>query len=111
MYITMVKKIMEDGSPCRKCVEVEQRLRKQSLLDRINNIVVADERDPESEGIRIAQKYEVKQAPFFIVEEEGKLPVIYTVYFQFIKEVFRDSVSEKQEIDEIMQMNPDIDYI
>ena len=111
MYITMVKKIRADGTPCRKCTEVEQLLRKETLLDKIDNIVIADECDPESGGMQLARKYNITYAPFFIVESEGKAPVIYTVYFQFVKEVFKTSTTEKQEIDEIMDMNPDIDFI
>ncbi len=57
MYITMVKKIKEDGTPCRKCEEVEQHLHKEGLFDKINNIVIADERDPKSEGMQLARIY------------------------------------------------------
>ena len=111
MYITMVKKIKADGTPCRKCTEVEQHLRKEKLFDKINNIVIADERDPKSEGMQLARKYQVERAPFFIVENEGVAATIYTVYFQFVKDVLKSKITEKDEIAEIMDSNPDIDYI
>jgi hypothetical protein len=107
----MVKKIKEDGTPCRKCAEVEQHLRKEGLFDKINSIVIADERDPKSEGMQLARKYQVERAPFFIVENEGKAAAIYTVYFQFVKDVLKSKMTEKDEIAEIMDSNPDIDYI
>ena len=54
MRITLVKKIKADGSPCRKCAEVVERLDKAQLLGRMDRVVVADERDPDSEGMQLA---------------------------------------------------------
>jgi hypothetical protein len=87
MKITMVKKILADGSPCKKCAEVEQRLTAGQLMEKIDDIVIADERDPESPGMQLAREYQVERAPFFIVEEDGIPPRIYTVYFKLVKEV------------------------
>ncbi len=111
MNITMVKKINKDGSPCRKCADVLRQLEENGLLDRIDQIVVADKRDPDSEGMLLARKYKVEQAPFFVVEEDKQPTKIYTVYFKFVKEVLSEGVSEQQEIKEIMDQNPDLDYL
>lgn len=89
MRITMVKKIKLDGSPCRKCAEVEERLQTDNYIDRIDQIIIADERDPSSEGMQIAERYSVDRAPFFMVEEAGEEAKIYTVYFKFLKEILR----------------------
>ena len=82
----MVKKLKADGSPCRKCADVEQRLRDAALLDRIDHIAIADERDPDSEGMQLARKHQIDRAPFFIVEDEQGQTRVYTIYFQFVKE-------------------------
>ena len=111
MHITMVKKIMKDGSPCRKCADVLTQLEENKLLDRIDQIVVADERDPNSEGMILAKEHNVDLAPFFVVEEDSQETKIYTVYFKFVKEVLSEQMSEQEEIKEIMQQNPDIDFI
>ncbi len=87
MKITLVKKIKADGEPCKKCQEVEQRLTDSDLMDRIDQIVIADERDPESEGMKLAATHEVSLAPFFIVEDDDGNVTIYTIYFKFVKEV------------------------
>jgi len=87
MKITMVKKILADGSPCKKCAEVEQRLTAGQLMEKIDDIIIADERDPESPGMQLAREYQVERAPFFIVEEDGIPPRIYTVYFKLVKKV------------------------
>ena len=111
MHITMVKKIKKDGSPCRKCADVLNQLKENNLLDRIDQIVIADERDPNSPGMILAKEHNVDLAPFFVVEEDGKATKIYTIYFKFVKEVLSQGTSEQQEIKEIMDQNPDIDYL
>ena len=111
MYITMVKKIKKDGSPCRKCADVITQLEENKLLDRIDKIVIADERDLNSQGMILAKEHNVDLAPFFVIEEEGQATKIYTVYFKFVKEVLSEGLSEQQEIKEIMEQNQDIDYL
>ena len=111
MYIRMIKKILQDGSPCRKCKEIEDRLVQGHLIDRIDEIIIADERDQDSPGMKLAEQYKVDRAPFFIVEKEGEPAQIYTVYFRFIKEVFNSETSEQEEIKEILDQSPDLDYI
>ena len=111
MNITMVKKILKDGSPCRKCADVLRQLEENKLLNRIDQIVVADERDPNSEGMILAKKHDVNLVPFFVVEEEDQATKIYTVYFKFVKEILSEGVSEQQEVKEIMDQDPDLDYL
>ena len=111
MHITMVKKIMRDGSPCRKCTEVLAQLERRGLSGKIDKIIVADERVMESEGMLLAKRYNVKQAPFFIVEKADQKTKIYTVFFKFIKEIFKEETSEQHEIKEIMDENPDLDHL
>lgn len=87
MKITLVKKILADGSPCKKCGEVIGKMEAADQLRFIDNIVIADEADPESEGMVLAAKHEVTKAPFFIVEDDNGNTTIYTIYFKFVKEV------------------------
>ena len=110
VQITMVKKILADGSPCKKCGEVEARLREGDYLDRIDHVAVADERDPDSEGMQLAKRYQIERAPFFIIEEPGREPRIYTVFMRFLKEVLQAEVNEKDEAAEMMRSS-DMDYI
>ncbi len=89
MRITMVKKILADGAPCRKCAEVEERLETDNYMARIDRIVIADERDESSEGMQLAKQHEVTQAPFFIVEYDDEPTRVYTIYFKFLKDILR----------------------
>ena len=111
MQITMVKKIMKDGSPCPQCPDPVSQLEENKLLHRIDKIVIADERDPNIAGMLLAKEHNVDLAPFFIVEEDGQATKIYTVYFKFVKEVLAGGVNEQQEVKEIMDQNPDLDYL
>lgn len=95
MHISFVKKIMADGKPCRKCADVEQRLRDADLFDKIDQVVIAYEDDPESEGMQLAKQYKVESAPFFIVENDDGATEVYTIYFKFLKEVLNTAISNK----------------
>lgn len=111
MKITLVKKILADGSPCRKCGDVINRLEESGQMSRIDQIVIADERNPSSEGMLLAAEHNVDRAPFFIVERgDGKIDT-YTVYFKFVKEVLEEQTEEKDELKEILDQNPDLDYL
>ncbi|MDG1704035.1 MAG: hypothetical protein P8I46_07455 [Pseudomonadales bacterium] len=91
-HLTFVKKIQPDGNPCPKCMQVEERLDRAGFLQRIDDIVIAREDDPQSPGALLAAKHGVHQAPFFIVTDDssGELQhTIYTVYFAFVKAAFQ----------------------
>lgn len=111
MKISFVKKITTDGNPCKKCAEVHARLEKDGLLDRIDEIIIADERDPKSAGMQLAAQYIVARAPFFIVEQPGVDPIIYTIYFQFVNEVLNRQTSEQEAAKDLLDANPDLDFL
>ncbi len=111
MKITLVKKILADGSPCKKCGEVINRLEESGHMDRIDEILVADERDPTSAGMLLAAELQVDRAPFFVVEQDDGSQQVYTVYFKFVKEVLDQITEEKDELKEILHNNPDLDFL
>lgn len=110
MNIIMVKKVRPDGSLCRKSAEVSAKLEALNLVDRIDRVVLADEREFLSPGLELARKYGVKAAPFFVVEQEDSTQ-IYTKYSRFFKEVLGHQTSEAEEITEIMAQHPDLDFL
>lgn len=110
MKITLVKKVFADGSPCKKCAEVEQKMRESGQLDRVDHTVIAYEADPESPGMLLAAEHSVDRAPFFIVERDGQDPEVYTVYFKFVKDVLNQTTTEDEEIKEIMN-DVDLDFL
>ena len=111
MKITLVKKILADGSPCKKCGDVISKLEKSGHLSRIDEVLVADERDARSPGMLLASKLKVDRAPFFVVERPDQEPAVYTVYFKFVKEVLDQETSRKDQLKEILNDNPDLDFI
>lgn len=84
MHLTFVKKIFADGTPCKKCREVSERMDAEGLLALVDHIAIADERDAESEGMRLAAKFGATRAPFFLVEQNGEVEV-FDVYFKLKK--------------------------
>jgi len=109
--ITLVKKILADGSPCKKCGDVLQKLEDGGHMSRIDEVLVADERDPESAGLQLAKTLNVHRAPFFVVDREGAEPEVHTVYLKFVKEVLEQEADEGAEAMEILADNPDLDFI
>jgi len=85
--ITFVKKIFVDGSPCKKCGEVMDKMEAADQMRFIDEVVIADEADLESQGMLLAKQYDVSKAPFFIVEDEDDNIEIYTIYFKLVKDV------------------------
>jgi hypothetical protein len=85
--ITFVKKIFVDGSPCKKCGEVMEKMEAADQMRFINEVVVADEADAESLGMLLAKQYDVSKAPFFIVEKVDGQVDVYTIYFKLVKDV------------------------
>ncbi len=110
MHITFVKKILASGEPCQKCLDVEKRLNEAGQMAQIDEVLIADERDSQSAGSLLAAKVGANRAPFFVVEDEGETK-LYTVYFKFAKEVLGKQQSTTDESREILNDNPDLDFI
>ena len=60
---------------------------------------------------KLAKKYEVERAPFFIVEDEQNSITIYTVYFKFIKEIFGGKTTESDIAKDILDADNNLDFI
>ncbi len=114
-HITFVKKILADGSPCAKCADVEARLKRAGSLSRIDQVLVADERDPQSPGMLLAAELSVQRAPFFVVRDSpadtGTNVRVYTVYFRFAKEVLGAPETGTAEAQELLRDNPELDLL
>lgn len=96
MQITMVKKILADGSECRKCVEATDHLQSRGLWGEITDIVWARENDPESDGMVLGRQLGVERAPFFIVRDAGT-EAVYTSVLQLVRERLNQPVSAAQQ--------------
>ena len=95
MHITFVKKILSTGELCKKCREVSERLESEGLISSINLIAIADERDANSEGARLAKQYSVERAPFFLVEINGET-VLFDIYFKFKKFMSEQGIGDSK---------------
>ena len=91
-HITFVKKILANGELCKKCQEVSERLSSEQLIGVIDHIAIADERDADSEGVRLAKQHNVERAPFFLVEDEAGEVTVFDIYFKFKKHMAAQGV-------------------
>jgi hypothetical protein len=84
MRIIMVKKKLADGSDCRKCAEATEHLRSRGLLDRIDEVVWAEEGNAASPGVVLGRRLGVERAPFFVVRD-GDDEQVYTSVLQLVQ--------------------------
>ncbi len=77
MHVTMVKKRLASGEACAKCQQAEHVLRARSAWDRIDDVIWAVEDEPDSEGMRVARRFGIDSAPFFVVDDGNGTKVAY----------------------------------
>lgn len=58
---------MLDGSWCRKCKDVGEKMVQDGVEKWVGHVAVADVGDAKSEGVKLASRFEVATAPFFLV--------------------------------------------
>ncbi|HEX6276986.1 MAG TPA: phosphoadenylyl-sulfate reductase, partial [Polyangiaceae bacterium] len=85
MHVTMVKKVLLDGSACKKCDQAEELFKRRGLWEKIDEVVFARESEPDSPGMRLAEKHRVELAPFFIVND-GAGEKVYTSAVELMRE-------------------------
>lgn len=96
MHVTMVKKVLADGSDCRKCVEATDHLQSRGLWSRIDEVVWAHEGDPSSPGMQLGTRFNVERAPFFIVRDEDGRESVYVSVLQLVRERLGTAVSDQE---------------
>lgn len=84
--VIMIKKKLANGEPCQKCAQAEEMLRRRELWDQIDEVIWADENDPNSPGMVLAREHQVEIAPFFLVEGAGG-PEVYPSAIKVAKDV------------------------
>ncbi|MDP6848814.1 MAG: hypothetical protein QGI24_08510 [Kiritimatiellia bacterium] len=91
MKITMVKKIMPDGSDCPKCLDVLGLLENRGHMDKISAVLEASPKDPAGEGMQLVKRLKMKRAPFFLVEKDDGSEIVFDSVLRMLKEVFPDN--------------------
>jgi phosphoadenosine phosphosulfate reductase len=86
MHVTMVKKRLSSGEPCRKCAQAEELLKGRGLFGRIDEVIWADEGDPSSPGMQLGARFGVSQAPFFIVRDDDGTTTVYESVLKLVNE-------------------------
>ncbi len=97
MRVTMVKKRLLSGEPCKKCIDAETLLKNRGVWSRIDEVLWAIEGDPESSGMKLAAQYKIELAPFFVVQPDEGQARVYTSTLQFIKEALGGGTAQASE--------------
>jgi phosphoadenosine phosphosulfate reductase len=97
MRVIMVKKRLADGSPCRKCVQAEERLRRSGVWGAIDEVIWADEGDADSPGMGLAAQYGIETAPFFLVTAGDTQARVYTSTLTLLRDVLKHMVVPEKE--------------
>lgn len=107
--ITLVKKILTNGQPCRKCIELLRKLEASGHLDKIDKTVIAQEGNPQSEGFLLAELHNQESAPFFIIEHQNGNTETVSTYGDFLqialglkldaREIFMNKLDKHNDLD------------
>jgi phosphoadenosine phosphosulfate reductase len=84
----MVKKRLENGESCPKCMQTEEMLRRRGLWERIDEVVWSVEGDPDSLGMMLAKRHGVEAAPFFVVQDEDGVETVFASALALIRQHF-----------------------
>jgi len=72
LAVIMVKKRNADGEWCRKCIDVSHKMKEDDVEKWVGHIAVADVQKGDSEGVKLAKRFEVATAPFFLVRTRNE---------------------------------------
>jgi len=109
MQITMVKKRLKDGNPCRKCSQAEQLLKDRNMWQHIERVIWAEDDDPTSEGFQLAKLHQVTQAPFFLVQRlSGEAECVQST-LQLLRVLAPHAADDLAVSDKALEMLPDED--
>jgi phosphoadenosine phosphosulfate reductase len=87
----MVKKQLKDGSPCEKCAQTEEMLRRRGLWERIDDVVWAVEGDAQSAGGQLGQRHGVEVAPFFVILDDSGEESVVTSGLKLVRRYFPEA--------------------
>ena len=111
MRIQLVKKQLADGTTCRKCQDVDARLTRDDHWRHIDEVIVADEADPTSPGMRLAEELGIDRAPFFVVNHDDGRREVHTVYFKFVRDVLGGTGNRREADRDLLDANPGLDLL
>ena len=114
MAVIMVKKVLEDGSYCRKCNDVSEKMKVDDVEQYVGYVAEAHVLDPESEGSRLAKHFGVVTAPFFLTrtisdQQKGEEWKVVRSYLQLRKQLQNaSSAVEERVLAAESEVEPDV---
>lgn len=108
--VIFVKKILAGGEACPKCRDIEQRLRFDGLMNRLDEVLVVREDDPDSPGAVLAERHGVRRAPFFVIRDPDGAERVIESYLAF-KRWFSTGGSTAGDLKDVVDRHPDLAFI
>ncbi|MDZ7842530.1 MAG: hypothetical protein U5R46_17160 [Gammaproteobacteria bacterium] len=108
--VVFVKKIQAGGEACAKCRDIEQRLRFDGLMNRLDEILAAREGDPDSPGAMLAERLGVRRAPFFVIRDPDGGERVIESYLAF-KRWFSTVGSTTGDLKDVVDRHPDLAFV
>jgi hypothetical protein len=73
-------------------------------------VVIAQEGDLSSEGMRLSEIYQVDRAPFFLVANPSGEVQVYTVYFKLLRDVLKPVKQKQSALSDLLKPEPTADF-
>lgn len=108
--ILFVKKILAGGEPCRKCRDVEERLRRDGLMARVDEILVVRQDDGDSPGARLAAAHGIERAPFFVLRYPDGREHVMESYLAF-KRWFSSDEATVGDLAAVVDQHPGLAFL
>lgn len=108
--VIFVRKRLAGGDTCGKCREIERRLRFDGLMERLDEVLEAEEGNPASAGALIAERLGVTRAPFFVIRHADGRERVIESYLAF-KRWFSSGESTAGELQEAVDRHPELAFL
>ena len=83
--VVMVKKRLKDGSDCRRCAQIQERIEKDDFGDQISQTLFVEEGKDDTLGARLSKQFKMRTAPFFVITYEDDRVEAVESYFKLKK--------------------------
>ena len=83
--VVMVKKRLKDGSDCRRCAQIQERIEKDDFGDQISQTLFVEEGKEDTLGARLSKQFKMRTAPFFVITYEDDRVEAVESYFKLKK--------------------------
>jgi len=83
--VVMVKKRLKDGSDCRRCKQISERIEKDKFGSHISETIFVEEGKNDSDAAKLSKQFKMRTAPFFVIKYDDDHVEAVESYFKLKK--------------------------